>query len=81
MLPVDEIRLNFDPASLVLLNAVLGFLMFGIALDTRDRRLQARGAHAGGDGGRHRGAVHRAAGRHLRPHAAAASRRRASRWA
>ena len=35
MLPVDEIRLNFDPASLVLLNVVLGFLMFGIALDTR----------------------------------------------
>ncbi|MGJ7509619.1 bile acid:sodium symporter family protein [Variovorax sp. GT1P44] len=34
-LPVDEIRLNFNPASLVLLNAVLGFLMFGIALDTR----------------------------------------------
>jgi BASS family bile acid:Na+ symporter len=35
MLPVDEVRLNFNPASLVLLNAVLGFLMFGIALDTR----------------------------------------------
>ena len=35
MLPVDEIRLNFNPASLVLLNVVLGFLMFGIALDTR----------------------------------------------
>ncbi len=35
MLPIDEIRLNFNPASLVLLNWVLGFLMFGIALDTR----------------------------------------------
>jgi len=35
MLPVDEIRLNFHPASLVALNVVLGFLMFGIALDTR----------------------------------------------
>jgi bile acid:Na+ symporter, BASS family len=35
MLPVDEIRLNFNPASLVILNVVLGFLMFGIALDTR----------------------------------------------
>ncbi len=35
MLPVDEIRLNFNPASLLALNAVLGFLMFGIALDTR----------------------------------------------
>ena len=35
MLPVDEVRLNFNPASLIALNAVLGFLMFGIALDTR----------------------------------------------
>jgi len=35
MLPVDEIRLNFNPASLAVLNVVLGFLMFGIALDTR----------------------------------------------
>ncbi|WP_225781609.1 bile acid:sodium symporter family protein [Xenophilus sp. Marseille-Q4582] len=35
MLPVDEIRLNFNPASLIALNVVLGFLMFGIALDTR----------------------------------------------
>jgi BASS family bile acid:Na+ symporter len=35
MLPVDEIRLNFNPAALALLNGVLGFLMFGIALDTR----------------------------------------------
>ena len=35
MLPVDEIRLHFNPASLMVLNAVLAFLMFGIALDTR----------------------------------------------
>ncbi|QXZ10343.1 bile acid:sodium symporter family protein [Comamonas sp. Y33R10-2] len=35
MLPIDEIRLNFNPASLMLLNAVLAFLMFGIALDTK----------------------------------------------
>ena len=35
MLPIDDIQLNFNPASLALLNAVLGFLMFGIALDTR----------------------------------------------
>ena len=35
MLPVDELRLNFNPASLAVLNAVLAFLMFGIALDTR----------------------------------------------
>lgn len=35
MLPVDEIRLNFNAASLMLLNGVLAFLMFGIALDTK----------------------------------------------
>lgn len=34
-LPLDEVRLNFNPASLQALNAVLAFLMFGIALDTR----------------------------------------------
>ena len=35
MLPVDEVRLNFNPASLLALNAILAFIMFGIALDTR----------------------------------------------
>ena len=54
MLPVDEIRLHFNPASLVALNVVLGFLMFGIALDTRidDFRRVARmpGAMAVGIG-------------------------------
>lgn len=35
MMPIDEIRLNFNPASLAVLNGVLAFLMFGIALDTR----------------------------------------------
>lgn len=35
MVSVDEIRLNFNPASLALLNGVLAFLMFGISLDTR----------------------------------------------
>ena len=35
MLPIDEIRLNFNPASLAILNVVLALLMFGIALDTR----------------------------------------------
>jgi len=52
MLPVDEIRLNFNPASLVALNVVLGFLMFGIALDTRvadfRRVLRMPGAMAAG---------------------------------
>ncbi|XHS79240.1 bile acid:sodium symporter family protein [Burkholderiaceae bacterium UC74_6] len=32
---IDEVRLNFNPASLHALNAVLAFLMFGVALDTR----------------------------------------------
>ena len=35
MTAIDDIRLNFNPASLALLNAVLAFLMFGIALDAR----------------------------------------------
>ncbi|NCT82507.1 MAG: bile acid:sodium symporter family protein [Comamonadaceae bacterium] len=34
-MPLDEVRLNFNPASLQALNAVLAFLMFGVALDTR----------------------------------------------
>lgn len=32
---IDQVKLNFSPSSLVLLNIVLAFLMFGIALDTR----------------------------------------------
>jgi len=32
---VDQIQLNFNPASLILLNVILGFVMFGIALDMR----------------------------------------------
>ena len=36
MLPsIDEVRLNFNPATIQALNAVLAFLMFGVALDTR----------------------------------------------
>lgn len=31
---IDDVRLNFSPSSLILLNVVLAFLMFGIALDT-----------------------------------------------
>ena len=54
MLPVDQVHLNFNPASLALLNGVLAFLMFGIALDTRidDFRRVARmpGAMAVGIG-------------------------------
>jgi bile acid:Na+ symporter, BASS family len=38
---VDQVRLNFDPASLLLLNVVIGFIMFGIALDVRVGDLKA----------------------------------------
>ncbi|MBV6492027.1 MAG: Pantothenate precursors transporter PanS [Turneriella sp.] len=33
MIPIDQIQLNFNPASLILLNVILGFVMFGVALD------------------------------------------------
>lgn len=33
--PVDEITLNFNPSTILLLNVVLGLIMFGIALDVR----------------------------------------------
>jgi bile acid:Na+ symporter, BASS family len=32
---VDEVMLNFDPASLMVLNVAIGLIMFGIALDVR----------------------------------------------
>ncbi|MEZ4384284.1 MAG: bile acid:sodium symporter family protein [Nannocystaceae bacterium] len=32
---LDQVRLAFDPASLRLLNAILGLIMFGVALDLR----------------------------------------------
>lgn len=31
--PVDEARLNFNPATILLLNVILGLVMFGVALD------------------------------------------------
>ena len=34
-LDIDQVRLNFSPSSLVALNVVLGFVMFGVALDIR----------------------------------------------
>lgn len=33
MTPLDQAALNFSPASLTLLNAILGLVMFGVALD------------------------------------------------
>lgn len=35
MAPIDEVRLSFDPHTLTLLNAVLGFVMFGVALELK----------------------------------------------
>ena len=34
-MPVDEITLNFTPSSLLLLNVILGIVMFGVALDLK----------------------------------------------
>ncbi|MFE6997694.1 bile acid:sodium symporter family protein [Microbacterium sp. NPDC057659] len=41
---IDEVVLNFTPGTLMILNVVLGLIMFGIALDTapRDFRVVAR---------------------------------------
>lgn len=38
---VDEVVLNFTPSSLLLLNVVLGLIMFGIALDVSPRDFKA----------------------------------------
>lgn len=38
--PVDEISLNFDTGTILLLNVILGFIMFGIALDVKVADLQ-----------------------------------------
>lgn len=35
MVPIDQIQLNFNPASLMLLNVILGLVMFGVALDMK----------------------------------------------
>ena len=35
MTEIDAIRLNFSPGSLVALNVILAFVMFGVALDMR----------------------------------------------
>ena len=32
---VDQVQLNFNPATLALLNALIGLIMFGVALDIR----------------------------------------------
>jgi bile acid:Na+ symporter, BASS family len=38
---VDDVRLNFDPGSLLVLNIALGVIMFGVALDVRVADLKA----------------------------------------
>lgn len=35
MTPIDQVQLNFNPASLLLLNVLIGLIMFGVALDIR----------------------------------------------
>ncbi len=35
MTPIDQVQLNFNPASLMTLNIILGFVMFGVALDMK----------------------------------------------
>ena len=35
MEPVDTVALNFNPTTLTLLNVLIGFIMFGVALDIR----------------------------------------------
>src|SRR5512140_1675218 len=35
MAPIDQVQLNFNPATLGLLNAVLGLVMFGVALELK----------------------------------------------
>jgi bile acid:Na+ symporter, BASS family len=37
---VDDLRLNFDPGTVVLLNVILGLIMFGVALDVRISELR-----------------------------------------
>jgi BASS family bile acid:Na+ symporter len=35
MLPIDQVQLHFNPATLAILNVILGLVMFGIALDLK----------------------------------------------
>ncbi len=40
LLPLDEIRLNFSPESLFVLNLTLAFIMFGVALEIKVQHFQ-----------------------------------------
>ena len=35
MIPIDEVRLEFNPTTLNILNIILGFIVFGVALDIK----------------------------------------------
>ena len=35
MLPIDQVQLHFNPATLAGLNIILGLVMFGVALDLK----------------------------------------------
>jgi hypothetical protein len=41
MLPIDQVQLHFNPATLAILNVILGLVMFGIALDLKTSRISA----------------------------------------
>lgn len=45
MVPIDEVRLSFNPQTLTVLNAVLGLVMFGVALELKveDFKLALKG--------------------------------------
>ncbi len=36
---VDQVQLNFNPATLAVLNVLIGLIMFGVALDIRIEEL------------------------------------------
>ena len=40
MTEIDAVRLNFSPESLVALDVILAFVLFGVALDMQGRGLQ-----------------------------------------
>jgi len=40
MVDIDQVRLNFNPQTLALLNVVLGFVMFGVSLELKPADLK-----------------------------------------
>ena len=46
MAPIDQVQLSFNPQTLTVLNAVLGLVMFGVALELKVEDFKAGAAHA-----------------------------------